>query len=115
MRRMMAMCFVVMITAGLVWAAQGGSLKVAVTYNGNGEVSAISPIAVAVFSSPPLVNGYADSLTAAALPSSACSGECRRRYGRKLGRINRLPSSVLWCHDDGVTLLPGLLWGSTAS
>ena len=53
MRRMMAMCFVVMITAGLVWVAQGGSLKVAVTYNGNGEVSAISPIAVAVFSSPP--------------------------------------------------------------
>ena len=45
----------VLLAGGLVWAAQGGgSLQVTVHYEGSdGDVSATTPISVAVFSSPP--------------------------------------------------------------
>ena len=42
----------VLLMAGLVWAAQGRTLKVTVNYTGSGEVSAANSVFVAVWPSP---------------------------------------------------------------
>lgn len=42
----------VLLMAGLVWAAQGRTLKVTVNYTGSGEVSAANSVYVAVWTSP---------------------------------------------------------------
>ena len=44
----------VLLMAGLVWAAQGRTLKVTVNYTGNGEVSATNAVFVSVWTSPPV-------------------------------------------------------------
>ena len=44
----------VLLMAGLVWAAQGRTLKVTVNYTGSGEVSATNAVFVTVWTSPPV-------------------------------------------------------------
>ena len=44
----------VLLMAGLVWAAQGRTLKVTVNYTGNDEVSATNAVFVSVWTSPPV-------------------------------------------------------------
>ena len=44
----------VLLTAILVWAAQGRTLKVTVNYTGNGEVSATNAVFISVWTSPPV-------------------------------------------------------------
>ena len=46
----------VLLMAGLVWAAQGRTLKVTVNYTGSGEVSATNAIHLSVFDTPTI--GY---------------------------------------------------------
>ncbi len=41
-----------LLTAGLLWAAEGGTLKVTVSYEGSGEVSATHPILVGISDTP---------------------------------------------------------------
>ena len=47
----------VLLMAGLVWAAQGRTLKVTVNYTGSGEVSAANSVFVAVWTSPDFGSG----------------------------------------------------------
>ncbi len=48
----------VLLMAGLVWAAQGRTLKVTVNYTGSGEVSAANSVFLAVWASPDFGGGF---------------------------------------------------------
>ena len=47
----------VLLMAGLVWAAQGRTLKVTVNYTGSGEVSATNAVYVTVWDTPDMQGG----------------------------------------------------------
>jgi hypothetical protein len=52
----------VLVAAGMVWGAQGRSLKVTVSYAGSGEVSATNAIYLSVWDSPDFGGGTAPPL-----------------------------------------------------
>ena len=52
----------VLLMAGLVWAAQGRTLKVTVNYTGSGEVSATNAVFLAIWASPDWGGGISPPL-----------------------------------------------------
>ena len=52
----------VLLMAGLVWAAQGRTLKVTVNYTGSGEVNAANGVFVALWTSPDYGGGISAPL-----------------------------------------------------
>ena len=73
-----------LLTAGLMWAAEGSTLKVRVFYEGSGKVSATHPILVGVFDTP--------------FPAPAGSS-----IRAPAGSSVRLQSHLLKTNDDTVT------------
>ena len=60
----------VLFTAGLVWAAQGRTLKVAVNYTGGGEVNSTNAIYLALWDTPNMQGGAIPVATAVAAKNS---------------------------------------------